>query len=65
VPIVGVVCMDMCMIDLTDVEANVGDKVVVFGDEYPIKNMSLALNTISYEILSGISRRVKRVYYQE
>jgi alanine racemase len=64
-PIIGIVCMDMCMIDLTKIEANVGDKVIVFGDEYPVEIMSKSLNTISYEVLTGISRRVKRVYYQE
>jgi len=65
VPIIGTICMDMCMIDLTDVDAHVGDKVVVFGDDYPVENMATAIKTIPYEVLSGISRRVKRVYFQE
>jgi alanine racemase len=65
VPIVGTVCMDMCMIDITDVEANEGDTVIIFGKELPIQQLANALKTIPYEILTGISRRVKRVYFQE
>ncbi len=64
-PIVGVVCMDMCMIDLTNIIAKVGDEVLVFGDDYPVTKMSEVLNTIPYEVLTGISRRVKRIYFQE
>jgi Alr-MurF fusion protein len=64
-PIVGVICMDMCMIDLSDISAKVGDEVVVFGDDYPVTIMSEVLQTIPYEVLTGISRRVKRVYFQE
>ncbi len=64
-PIIGVVCMDMCMIDLTGIDAIEGDSVIIFGNDYSIKNVSNALGTISYEVLTGISRRVKRVYYQE
>lgn len=64
-PIIGTICMDMCMIDLTNVDCRVGDKVVVFGDDYPVENMAKAIHTISYEILTGISRRVKRIYFQE
>ena len=65
VPIIGIVCMDMCMIDLTNITAKVGDTVLVFGDEYPVTKMADTLETIPYEVLTGISRRVKRVYYQE
>jgi alanine racemase len=64
-PIVGSICMDMCMIDLTDIEAKVGDKVVIFGEENPVENMANALNTISYEIFTSVSQRIKRVYYHE
>ncbi len=64
-PIIGTICMDMCMIDLTDIDCHVGDKVIVFGDDYPVENMSSAINTIPYEVLTGISRRVKRIYFQE
>ena len=65
VPIVGNICMDMCMIDLTGIEVNEGDEVIVFGDAYPITELAQQMNTIPYEVLTSISRRVKRVYYQE
>ena len=65
VPIVGTVCMDMSMIDITDVDANEGDTVIIFGKELPIQQLANALDTIPYEILTGISRRVKRIYFQE
>ncbi len=65
VPIVGNICMDMCMIDVTGMNAKEGDKVEVFGDQQPVQELSAILGTIPYEILSGISRRVKRIYYQE
>jgi len=65
VPIVGNVCMDMSMIDLTHVDAKAGDSVIIFGDEYPVGILAEQLDTIPYEILTTISRRVKRIYYQE
>lgn len=64
VPIIGNICMDMCMLDLTDVNANEGDEVILFGKEWPVTYMADALQTIPYEVLTGISPRVKRVYYQ-
>lgn len=64
-PIVGNVCMDMCMIDITDISCNEGDEVIVFGEEYPITEVAKELDTIPYEVLTNVSRRVKRVYYQE
>ena len=65
VPIVGDICMDMCMIDITDVNAKQGDQVIVFDDNYPITKIASQLETIPYEVLTNISRRVKRVYYKE
>ncbi len=65
VPIVGSICMDMCMLDLGDLEARVGDRVVVFGEENPVENMAEALDTIPYEIFTSVSQRIKRVYYHE
>jgi alanine racemase len=65
VPIIGSICMDMCMIDLTGIDVNEGDEVIVFGDAYPITELAQQMNTIPYEVLTSISRRVKRVYYQE
>ncbi|MES2591030.1 MAG: bifunctional UDP-N-acetylmuramoyl-tripeptide:D-alanyl-D-alanine ligase/alanine racemase [Bacteroidota bacterium] len=64
-PIIGNVCMDMCMIDITDINANENDEVIVFGDSYPITQIAKDVGTIPYEILTNVSRRVKRVYYQE
>jgi alanine racemase len=64
-PIIGNVCMDMCMIDITDINANENDEVIVFGDLYPITQIAKDVGTIPYEILTNVSRRVKRIYYQE
>jgi len=64
-PVVGNVCMDMSMIDLTNVTAAEGDAVVIFGNEYPVSELAQQLDTIPYEILTTVSRRVKRVYLQE
>ena len=63
-PIIGNVCMDMAMIDITDVQASEGDEVIIFGDQLPIQKMALALDTIVYEVLTNVSERVKRVYYK-
>ena len=57
--------MDMCMIDVSNLQVKEGDEVVIFGPELPITEMAEKMNTIPYELLTGISRRVKRVYYQE
>lgn len=65
VPIVGNICMDMCMIDLTGVDAKEKDEVIVFGKEIPITEIAQKLHTIPYEILTSISARVKRIYFQE
>lgn len=63
--VIGNVCMDLCMIDVTDIEVNEGDVVEIFGDNITISEVANWLNTISYEVLTSISRRVKRVYFQE
>jgi alanine racemase len=64
-PIIGNICMDMCIVDITGIDANEGDEVIIFGKEKPINKLAEKLDTISYEILAGISRRVKRVYFHE
>lgn len=64
-PYVGNICMDVCMIDVTDIECKEGDKVIIFGDDLPISVLSDKLNTIPYEVLTSISTRVKRVYFQD
>ncbi|MCQ2274237.1 MAG: bifunctional UDP-N-acetylmuramoyl-tripeptide:D-alanyl-D-alanine ligase/alanine racemase [Bacteroidales bacterium] len=65
VPIIGSICMDMCFLDVTDVTCIEGDEVVIFGDADLLKQISAAAGTIPYEILTSVSPRVKRVYYQE
>ena len=62
---VGNICMDVCMIDVTDIDCKEGDQVEIFGDHLPVHVLSDALDTIPYEVLTGISTRVKRVYYQD
>jgi alanine racemase len=64
-PVVGSVCMDMCMVDITGIQASEGDEVIVFSPEHPIHIMAADAGTIPYEILTSVSQRVKRVYFQE
>jgi Alr-MurF fusion protein len=65
-PVIGNVCMDMTMIDISDIPGiKAGDDIEVFGSHIPIQQIAIQCNTISYEILTGISQRVKRVYLQE
>ena len=63
--LIGNVCMDMCMIDVTNVSCNEGDEVIIFETNQHLTNLSKAMNTIPYEVLTGISERVKRIYVQE
>src|SRR5690606_258941 len=65
VPTVGDICMDMCMVDVTDLPVKVGDEVVVFGKLPAIESIAKDIGTIPYEIMTGISQRVKRVYFYE
>lgn len=66
VPIIGNICMDMCMLDVTDVTGvEEGDEVIVFGEAQSPIQLAQQSGTIPYEIISGISQRVKRVYYRE
>jgi len=60
--IIGNVCMDMTMVDVTDMEAEEGDEVIIFGKDLPIQNVAEKIHTIPYEILTNISERVKRVF---
>lgn len=64
-PTVGNVCMDMTMIDVTKASVREGDEVVVFGTELPITELAQRIGTIPYEILTGVSERVKRVFFKE
>lgn len=65
VPTIGSICMDMCMLDVTGISVAEGDEVIVFNDELRVEEIAKKLQTIPYEVLSGISQRVKRVYYYE
>ncbi len=62
-PVVGRVCMDMIMVEIADAEVNEGDEALIFGADLPIQKMAEAIGTIPYEVLTGISSRVKRIYY--
>jgi alanine racemase len=64
-PYVGNICMDVCMIDVTDIDCKEGDIITIFGDELPVSVLSDSIGTIPYEVLTGISTRVQRVYIQE
>jgi len=64
-PIIGNVCMDMCMLDITGIPAKEGDEVIVFGEGNPITSLAKSMESIPYEVLTNVSRRVKRVYFQE
>ncbi len=61
-PVIGNVCMDMCMIDVSGIGAIEGDEVIIFGESNTISNMASALGTIPYEVLTSVSSRVRRVY---
>ena len=65
VPVIGNVCMDMTMLDITGVETKEGDEVIVFGEPLPVSELAQLAQSIPYEILTGISQRVKRVYFEE
>jgi alanine racemase len=63
--VIGNVCMDMTMIDISGIDANEGDEVIVFGDNLPIQEMASKIQTIPYEILTSVSSRVKRVFISD
>lgn len=65
VPIIGNICMDTCMVDVTGTDAKEGDRLVVFGEKPSVSEIAEKIGTIPYEVLTGISERVKRVYYSE
>lgn len=64
-PIVGSICMDMLMVDITDIECKEGAEVIIFGESPSVSYMAKQLDTIPYEIMTSISQRVKRVFYRE
>jgi alanine racemase len=65
-PIIGTVCMDMTMIDVTGIpNVKEGDEVIIFGDHLSVQQVAEWAQTIPYEIMTGVSQRVKRVYFEE
>ena len=64
-PTIGNVCMDMMMININDISAREGDEVILFGSEYPVYQFAAEADMIPYEVLTGISQRVKRTYFLE
>ena len=64
-PYVGNICMDVAMIDVTDIPCQEGDSVEIFGEHLPATVLSDILDTIPYEVLTGVSNRVKKVYFQD
>ncbi|WP_215226585.1 bifunctional UDP-N-acetylmuramoyl-tripeptide:D-alanyl-D-alanine ligase/alanine racemase [Echinicola shivajiensis] len=62
-PIIGNVCMDMSMVDITDINAKEGDEVIIYGNGLSLKEQAKSIGTIPYELLTNISDRVKRIYY--
>lgn len=65
VPIIGSICMDMCFVDITDVQCQEGDEVILFGPNGMLTDMAAAAGTIPYEILTAVSPRVKRIYVSQ
>ncbi|QCR24279.1 bifunctional UDP-N-acetylmuramoyl-tripeptide:D-alanyl-D-alanine ligase/alanine racemase [Pontibacter sp. SGAir0037] len=64
-PVIGNVCMDMCMVDITGIEAKAGSEVTVFGPQLTLVELAKKIGTIPYELLTNVSSRVKRVFYAE
>ncbi len=62
---VGNICMDVCMIDVTDIPCREGDAATIFGEGLPVSELARRCGTIPYEILTGIAPRVKHIYYED
>ena len=65
VPIVGKICMDMCMVDVTGLSVKEGDEVIVYGDPNPLDKVAASIHRIPYELMTAISKRVQRIYIKE
>lgn len=63
--IVGSICMDMMMVDVTEIDCEIGSEVLIFGENLRVTEIAKSWNTIPYEVMTGISQRVKRVFYKE
>jgi alanine racemase len=64
-PILGSICMDMLMVDISEIDCKEGNEVIIFGENPTVSYMAKKLETISYEIMTSISQRVKRIFYRE
>jgi alanine racemase len=64
-PVIGNVCIDMTMIDVSGIDVKEGDEVIVFGDSPTLIEQSKAIGTIAYELLTGVGERVKRVFFKQ
>ena len=64
-PIIGSICMDMCFVDITDIDCSEGDRAIIFGEGDLLQRNAAAAGTIPYELLTAVAPRVKRVYYHE
>jgi alanine racemase len=64
-PVVGTICMDMCMVDVTGVDCREDDPVILFGEGQPVSKIAEWMGTIPYEVLTTVGQRVKRVYFEE
>lgn len=64
-PYIGNICMDVCMVDVTDIDCKEGDTVEIFGNNLPVTQLAEWIDTIPYEILTSVSNRIKRVYYSD
>ncbi len=64
-PTIGNICMDMCMINISGITAHEGDEIIIFGEQQSVTTLAAAMQTIPYEVLTGISARVKRVFFSE
>lgn len=64
-PVIGTIAMDMCMLDVTGLDAKIGDEVIIFNNQLTISDLAEQISTIPYEILTNISQRVKRIYFYE
>ena len=61
VPTIGNICMDMCMLDVTGIDVKVGDTVTIFGEDPSITDLAQILDTIPYEVLTSVPRRIERI----
>lgn len=64
-PYIGNICMDVCMVDVTDIDCNEGDIVEIFGSSLPVERVAGWLDTIPYEVLTAVSDRIKRIYFTD